>query len=270
MTRFPLEPITVLTGLLFISTTVLVFAFAFKVYSTKDMIQGFTTESDTSLSLQTVKKYIINLDKRTDRMAVTIPKLAQYGFTGVTRWPAVNGRSLTLDDIRKIVKPEAMQPIIDNKRKQHHELSIGAVGCALSHLQVWKNLLDKNKDESALLIFEDDTNPSLKIDDVSNIMYQLPNDWDIFLIGTIDSHIDPSKKPSIEKVGGFYGLHAYMINKKCVEMLLSESLPMDMQIDSWLSVLSLQDRLKIYKVANGNWHQNTEVNSTDIQTFISM
>ena len=69
-------------------------------------------------------------------MVVTLPKLRGYGFDGVERWPAVDARKLGRGDLQRLVKVDAIAPIWENRRTEHHQLSIGAVGCYLSHLQL--------------------------------------------------------------------------------------------------------------------------------------
>jgi hypothetical protein len=64
-------------------------------------------------------QYIINLDRRTDRMAVTVPKLRSFGFTGIERWPATDSRLMSRAEVDGLVRPEARAPIWINQRTQH-------------------------------------------------------------------------------------------------------------------------------------------------------
>jgi hypothetical protein len=67
----------------------------------------------------------------------------------------------------------------------------------------------------------------------------------------------------------FYGTHAYIIRRRCAEALLAGALPMHMQLDSWLSSLSMRGSVNVYAIANSGWGQNALVSESDIQTPVS-
>jgi GR25 family glycosyltransferase involved in LPS biosynthesis len=144
-------------------------------------------------------------------------------------------------------------------------LSIGAVGCYLSHIQIWASL-----DRELAMIFEDDTDPTLTSGEVDAILTSLPSDWDILLLGVFSEHHDRARGLSIQRIKRFYGMHAYIINRRCVPALLEIALPMRMQIDSWLSELAIKGSLRIYTISNSGWLQNTSINATDIQIPITV
>ena len=142
---------------------VIVVATVVAVISLLLVLLAYTRPSGLSLppSVKSMKKYIINLDRRADRMAVTVPKLSSFGFTDAVRWPAIDARLMHRSDVERLVRPDAIAPIWSNRRTKHHELSIGAVGCYLSHIQIWASL-----DREPAMIFEDDTDPTLTSGDV--------------------------------------------------------------------------------------------------------
>lgn len=216
------------------------------------------------LSVKSIKKYIINLDRRADRMAVTVPKLSSFGFTDVERWPAIDARRMHRSEVDSLVRPEERAPIWSNRRTKNQELTIGAVGCYLSHVQIWESL-----DKEPVMVFEDDTNPSLTASEVDEVLTALPIDWDILFLGVWSEPHDRSKGLSVQRLKRFYGMHAYIINPRCVPALLKIALPMSMQIDSWLSELAIHGSLRVYTIANSGWVQNTSINATDIQTPVS-
>ena len=239
---------------------VVVLLAVWRVRSTRALGPSFQLE-------RSIRKYIINLDRREDRMAVTLPKLRGYGFEGVERWPAVDARKLGRGDLERLVKVEAIAPIWANRRTEHHQLSIGAVGCYLSHLQLWVRLLRSS--DTRMLVFEDDTNPTMTSDEVDRLLAELPDDCDVLLLGVFEEH-DRSKRPTVRKVTSqFYGMHAYIIHRRCVSTLLAHALPMDMQIDSWLSKLAANGTVCLYTVSHSGWLQSDDIRSSDIQTPVS-
>jgi GR25 family glycosyltransferase involved in LPS biosynthesis len=212
-------------------------------------------------------QYIINLDRRTDRMAVTVPKLRAFGFTRAERWPATDSRLMSRTDVDLLVRPEARAPIWSNQRTQHHELSIGAVGCYLSHIRIWDAAA---RTTSYAVIFEDDTDPTITSAQLDSVLSGLPHDWDIVFLGIFGDSRDASKALSIQRVTRFYGMHAYIINAKRVSSLIKRALPMDMQIDSWLSKLAVEGSVNLYTIANGGWGQNDAIRATDVQSPVTL
>jgi len=210
--------------------------------------------------------YIINLDSRIDRFQITSNLLNKYDFKNIIRFSAINGKNLSKNELTKIIEPSALKSIFDNYRKEHYELSYGAVGCSLSHFNLWKKLEIDNLD--SIIIFEDDTFPSFNFIELQQIIENYaPNDWDIILFGGIYNKYKNINN-YIHKIYSFYQTHAYIINKKGALKLLDKAFPIKKQIDSWLSDLSSDNLVNIYGIIQNKWIQNPEINYTDIQTEI--
>jgi glycosyl transferase family 25 len=219
-----------------------------------------------NFSLDKLEKYIINLDTRKDRFDITNNLLNQYDFKNIIRFSAVKGKNISVNELNKIVEPSAMKSILKNYRNEHHELSYGAVGCYLSHINIWKKL--EKDDLDYIIIFEDDALPTFNFMELQQIISNdVPNDWDIIFFGGIynDYNIINDK---IVKLKRFYETHAYIINKKGALKLLSNAFPIKKQLDSWLSDLASNNLVKIYGITQNKWIQNLKINSTDIQTEI--
>lgn len=60
----------------------------------------------------------------------------------------------------------------------------------------------------------------------------LPPDWDIFLSGAYDAHIEPYSE-HLRRVTKFSGLHCYMVNSRYYDYFLSASEIIN--IDKWMS-----------------------------------
>jgi GR25 family glycosyltransferase involved in LPS biosynthesis len=115
--------------------------------------------------------FVINLDRRADRMA----KLPAELRARAERWPAIDGRALTLTPaLKRLLKPN------DFFWKK------AVTGCALSHLGLWSKLAAENPDIENYLIMEDDVKlrPDWEVawkeaaDDV-------PEDYDIIYLGGV-------------------------------------------------------------------------------------
>ena len=148
-------------------------------------------------------------------------------------------------------------------RYKHYQLTQGAIGCFLSHIKVWEDLLASNK--SHALIFEDDARPPPNFHKIANkIMARIPQDWDIVLFG---KHCyDCDDEGEYLKVKRFILLHCYMINKKCVLKIFNERnlFPISQQLDAYLSEIS--GFLNIYSPKSNIVTQSNS--RTDIQAPI--
>src|SRR3990167_9098955 len=85
---------------------------------------------------------VINLDRRQDRLH-TFTKSYYASALGAAvplyRLPAVDGNTI---DVQSYVTPAAQSDLEDlaltGRRKFHDQISPGAIGCYLSHMQAWK------------------------------------------------------------------------------------------------------------------------------------
>ena len=137
--------------------------------------------------------------------------------------------------------------IVSGKRLDHRDLTPGAVGCYMSHLKVWHELVRSGQPYG--IVFEDDV-----AFDRQNVAEQVlldlqaaPVDWDV-LVYVPDSFV--SKYVSLEDydhVMNFFGLHFYVIRSSACERIFMDMLPMSQQIDSEMSVLAGAGKLKIYR-----------------------
>ncbi len=92
-----------------------------------------------------MKTYLINMDKSTDRLKIMQERLSEIGID-FERISAVDGSILSLEELKVVHSPN---------RKYPNALTLGEVGCFLSHKKCWKKFLDSK--ESWALVLEDDS-----------------------------------------------------------------------------------------------------------------
>jgi len=161
---------------------------------------------------------VINLDRRQDRMKV----FAALYPLNYTRFSAVDGKSL---------KPNVqLQRIFEGN---DYNMRAGMVGCAMSHIKIYIDLINSPGDRK-ILVLEDDI--TLVPDFVKKFQHVLktPHEWDMIYLG---HHLYPrhyskeyhskDKLPTLEKwssrmsltksMGGTYG---YLISKNGALKLL--------------------------------------------------
>lgn len=114
--------------------------------------------------------HVINLDRSTARWDKFRSRNAKLG--NFERVSAIDGRKLDRLDLERqgLIAPEL-------------DYSAGALGCALSHIQLWQKAASQDQ---PLTIFEDDALSHPVFDEHRlAVLAQLPTDWDIILWGFI-------------------------------------------------------------------------------------
>uniref|UniRef100_A0A6C0KBD9 Glycosyl transferase family 25 domain-containing protein n=1 Tax=viral metagenome TaxID=1070528 RepID=A0A6C0KBD9_9ZZZZ len=229
---------------------------------------GFDTfENFENVSSLPTRAFVINLDKRKDRFAAFVRNLRNSGFNiTIQRSPAVVGKDLDLSTIPLAEKAQReLSHVMDSGyRTMHYQLTPGAIGCYLSHVKLWKYILDNNLDN--VLIFEDDAkvppNFEVKLKTALHNVNAVDPDWDIFILDVLCRDCVPVTEDII-KVNKFYLLHAYVMRRKGVEKIFKSNIlfPIEQQVDWMLSQHT--DKLKIYSLQEGIVKQSGS--ATDIQ-----
>jgi len=151
--------------------------FSGKEYKEKYGFQVTNTESQKGVNLYSgnldfsshlSKVWVLNLDRRPDRIE-DFKKVVPSGLSW-ERFPAVDGSKIQMNRwLDKLFEPNDF-----NWRK-------GVIGCALSHIMMWKEISNKNE---PYLILEDDI--TFENNFMEKLLYLLENtdpDWDILFLG---------------------------------------------------------------------------------------
>jgi glycosyl transferase family 25 len=212
--------------------------------------------------------YIINMEKNKNRLKNFKDHYNQSDlkFKNITVFSAIVGKDLNLVNF---VSPKAYEQIMFSekhlKRKYHYELTKGAVGCYLSHIGIYKKIVESNLKYG--IIFEDDS--IIASDFYERLLYGLnviPGDWDIFLLGVICLKCDILK--DFIKIRRFWGMHGYIIKRESAIKILSYlDTPISKQIDSDLSLLIKRNLINVYAINPIIVVQDT-IFKSDIQTTV--
>jgi glycosyl transferase family 25 len=182
-----------------------------------------------------MKVYCINRIRRTDRrdrFLETIKKSKVYDKLDIEMIDAVDK-----ENIDKTSFPENLKP--------------GEIGCYLSHLQSLMKLLStKDKDQYAL-IFEDDAVCEEGIEQV--LRDKKYKKYDILIIGHNYNNSCKDKQKEIcedIEIDIVHGAHAYLINKKGANKLLSKAFPITKPYDYFFVDKDIRKELKIGLLKN--------------------
>jgi GR25 family glycosyltransferase involved in LPS biosynthesis len=181
-------------------------------------------------------------------------------------FPAVVGKDINLVDF---VSAKGYQQILmtekTKKRLHHYDLTRGAVGCYLSHMSIYKKLIESNLKYS--IIFEDDV--IMAADFYERLLYGLsviPNDWDMLLLGVMCLKCDIEKDYIV--INRFWGTHGYVVKKEgAVKLIEYLDKPLSKQIDADMSLLIKRGLIKVYGINPIIVAQDTKFGS-DIQEIV--
>lgn len=193
--------------------------------------------------------YVINMVSNTERLSSFKHQYdkSDLAWKNYIVYPAVVGKDL---DIVKYVTPEAYAQLIETditkRRKHHYDITRGAVGCYLSHLDIYRKIATSDKKYG--LIFEDDV--MIATDFYKRMLFGLntvPSDWDIYLLGLICLKCDV--KGDYINVNRFWGTHGYLVKKETAVKLISNlDKLINKQIDADISLLIKQNKIKVYAI----------------------
>ena len=217
-----------------IVTIVLVVTFICLIYKTK-YIENFKNIDKNIID----KIYFINLEKSKDRLSYITSQLNDISIPS-ERFSAVDGSKLNKEQL------------IENGILHTDKMMIGAVGCSLSHINLWKKI-NRSKDKYSLVL-EDDIIIDPKFEEkVNGYINQINGDFDILYLG--GSNIYGRKiseniiKPeiSIDSSTRNTGMYAMLINRRVIPKLLKHSQPIRDNIDQVIKN-ELHKSIKVYYV----------------------
>lgn len=210
--------------------------------------------------LKTFEAYVINLERRADRLSKFISATKGFDFK-INVFPAVDGKKL-------IASPRL------NALFQHNDYNMrrGIVGCALSHLKLWARFYN-NPSVDYYCIFEDDVVLNNDFQGNLNRILSLLTNEDIIFLGATPNPkclpiyvnqgiITVSSAHSLKHYLG--GLFGYIITIKGIKKLFDyiEQNTMTNAIDTMMQKVA--DIAKVAYIIPAICHHEN-VNDTDIQ-----
>jgi collagen beta-1,O-galactosyltransferase len=194
------------------------------------------------------KIYMINLKRKKHVADNSLGKLSSLTdsdenniFSNIQIYEAIDGQLLSKDDINNNLTLKAKYTI-KNPSLYDDIRSVGEIGCYLSHTNIWKEIVNNNYNNC--IIFEDDVIPDKNYEEIIKYIEDVPNNYDIAYLGwwsrknmkyyNVNSNwlytVNHLEKPNI------LGLYAYIISNKGANKLLSKAFPIDVQLDTYVSL----------------------------------
>ena len=207
----------------------------------------YFTQSNELFSNNDIDIYLINMVKNKDRLDHFDKIYNESDLKNIPYivFPAIVGKDL---DLKKYVTLKTYKQIKDSelswRRNTHYELSSGAVGCYLSHLNIYKKIMESDKNYG--LIFEDDV--AFEPDFLSKLTHGLtliPDDWDLLMCGIFC--LDCETLVGYSKVHKLWGTHAYLIKKESARKMYNElNKLISRQIDGDMEYLIKTNKIVVY------------------------
>jgi len=168
--------------------------------------------------------YVINLERRKDRYHHMRQSLNILGIEAIF-WKAVDGKQLSDNKLEKLgikILPNYLDPITNQP------MSLGEIGCFLSHYNIWKDMMTKNY--SKIIILEDDVkfNRNFK-SRLLNQLAALENHWNEVDFVYLGRKFLTNKPEPLHHINGFvipfysYWTIGYLITANGVRKLLNTS-----------------------------------------------
>lgn len=163
------------------------------------------------------------------------------------RWKAVDGQCLDIHALVSagLVNKEALPRYLMPQEKKLFgvDLTAGGIGCALSHMQIWKDVIEHFPDDGKgrFLVVEDDCKflPGFTEACLAERLSCVPDDWQMVYLGGADlmrRQAALQVAPGVRRLyKGFRETTAYVITVAGCKACLEVCIPMSWQFDTHLT-----------------------------------
>ncbi len=188
------------------------------------------------IKLEELPSVCISLARRPDRWSRFIEQPeVRRALPKIEKFAAVEGKTINLRADSRIAA-FTKKNILNKTRRSHYELdSIGGVGCALSHIAVWKQFLDSGM--PYMLVFEDDAvvYPGF-VGRVNAELESVGDNFDLIVLTRAYKAAEPSAMAvGLVRASSFVLAHCYIISRKAAQIFYDEALPITGHIDLYMS-----------------------------------
>ena len=233
--------------------------------------------------------YLITLRESTNRQKYFKKELD--GLDYEIMW-AINGSDL---DLRQIVADGIYDPSLTKSiSASGKELVPGEVGCALSHLKVYEDMLERGFQR--ILVLEDDLIVESKLlNHLKKSIQELPENWDVIYLGfhrrekvtlpiafrikiayPILSWLGFSKysanklrctyprpySKNLQRAGAHYGTYAYGLTATAAKKIIAGQSPICRAADNAISRMIVEGAIRAFKVKQKVLYQSRIFTST--------
>ena len=229
---------------------------------------AYYNQDSNAWQIDKIPAFCINLERRIDRWKQFTGQAGVQDLTNIKRFIAVDGKSLDVRSDERIPLI-TKRNILAKQRRSHEDIdTMGAIGCALSHIGVWEWMVENKA--PVCLVMEDDA--KVPFDFVAQINHMVEGSlvlqdlkaWDLFtLCHQVAGTKTMIEDPQLNEVTAFMGTQCYVITLDCAKKFLKEAYMLHMQIDFWMCVYKSVHGLTI--IGPKNYFVTQRSSKTDIQ-----
>ena len=190
-----------------------------------------------------MKTYVVNMEKDTHKRELIVQQLNQHPELDWKIWKAVEGRKLSEEDQKEMILPQFYS-------RYGRNATLPAVGCSLSHIGIYKDMVESKT--VFALILEDDAilSNDLKLSKVKELLSS-PEPRAILLTSDFwyrkeNLVLCVDKKHQIYKLNDGYMTSGYAINLAAAQLLIPQIYPVQYTADAWSSFIGFG--LKLYGI----------------------
>ena len=204
-----------------------------------------------------MKVFLINLDRNAGRLAAVSKRLAERGVA-FERFPAVDGRALGAVERRRSYSP------LRTAFVRGYGLLPGELGCTLSHLGVYRKMIEENLDMACVM--EDDAAPEAGF---SAALGRIETQLDacraqVVLLSPIFCGAEPASSVSgLQRITDGMFADAYVITRPAAAAILRTNLPVRCMSDHW-GYLSRHARFELFRLMPPVSRQDSAEFGTDV------
>lgn len=237
---------------LFMLVTSTCILFYISIDNTHPWEHAMANQYVNTLRINIGKVFVVNLDRRIDRMENMNKQLSNKLLKNIPieRVAAVDGKLLQHHELidKGVISVDTYQSMIENSVINGEIMTIGGLGCYLSHLNIWKLVSKMN---SPALIFEDDITLNSTFGTIEEILPTLPKDFGIFylanMVGEKIKHSFTDYNNLLYKMNGEqWTTSAYIITPAAASLLIVHAIPARQQIDSYIIEMCVKYNIPVF------------------------
>ena len=192
------------------------------------------------------KVYVINLEKREDRMKKMEKLLRRLGnkFEEYERREAVDGSKISEEERKSILTLKSR--ILYKSPLSFKDIkSAGAIGCYKSHTSVWDESLRRGYKN--IIVLEDDIETRVKEEEIEEYIKSIPEDYDICYLDYYglygyEKNIEYNERWIYNREDEISYFSAYIISDRGMRRLLEGAYPIEQQIDCYASAYANENK----------------------------
>lgn len=185
---------------------------------------------------------VINLPHRTDRWEAVSSRMAAVGIDKLIKAPAVLGAKLSDEQLAAVLGRPATA--IDDAPRSHLTLTRPAIGCSLSHLAIWRWVIERGLPR--VLILEDDARPVAGHDPARfrSVVPAIPRDAGLVFLGRMimAGLAEKAQGSGLARLYYFNGTFAYTVTPEACRVLIRHVLPLTAHLDHQISGILIEQR----------------------------